>query len=55
MCANSNIRGICIKEIWYRTIATYQTLNREQRLLKFDPSAMKAVIVDEAHHAAAKS
>jgi hypothetical protein len=38
-----------------RTVATYQTLNREHRLQKFDPSNLKAVIVDEAHHAAAKS
>ena len=38
-----------------RTVATYQTLNRERRLQKFDPMNLKAVIVDEAHHAAAKS
>ncbi|KAF9535421.1 P-loop containing nucleoside triphosphate hydrolase protein [Crepidotus variabilis] len=37
------------------TVATYQTLSKENRLLKFDPAALKAVIVDEAHHAAAKS
>ena len=39
----------------YRTVATYQTLSREDRLLKFDPASMKAIIVDEAHHAAARS
>ncbi|KAF9568440.1 P-loop containing nucleoside triphosphate hydrolase protein [Agrocybe pediades] len=37
------------------TVATYQTLNNDQRLLKFDPQTMKAIIVDEAHHAAAPS
>ncbi|KAF8905532.1 P-loop containing nucleoside triphosphate hydrolase protein [Gymnopilus junonius] len=37
------------------TIATYQTLNNEQRLLKFDPKTLKAIIIDEAHHAAAPS
>ncbi|GJE87676.1 DEAD/DEAH box helicase [Phanerochaete sordida] len=37
------------------TVATYQTLSQGQRLEKFDPSYLKAVIVDEAHHAAAPS
>lgn len=38
------------------TVATYQTLNRsQQRLDKFTPSCFKAVVVDEAHHAAAPS
>ncbi|CBQ70866.1 conserved hypothetical protein [Sporisorium reilianum SRZ2] len=38
------------------TVATYQTLNRsQQRLDKFDPDEFKAVVVDEAHHAAAPS
>lgn len=37
------------------TIATYQTLLRPERLAKFQPDRMKAVIVDEAHHAAAPS
>lgn len=38
------------------TVATYQTLMRsEGRLEKFDPRGLKAVIVDEAHHAASKS
>lgn len=37
------------------TVATYQTLARGGRLEKFDPRWTKAVIVDEAHHAAAKS
>ncbi|EKM61106.1 uncharacterized protein PHACADRAFT_156288 [Phanerochaete carnosa HHB-10118-sp] len=37
------------------TVATYQTLMQEQRLNKFDPNCLKAVIVDEAHHAAAPS
>ncbi|PPQ82057.1 hypothetical protein CVT25_014598 [Psilocybe cyanescens] len=37
------------------TVATYQTLNNAQRALKFDPKKLKAVIVDEAHHAAAPS
>lgn len=38
------------------TVATYQTLNRSQeRLNKFDPAWYKAVVVDEAHHAAAPS
>ena len=37
------------------TVATYQTLLRAPRLQKFDPAGLKAVIVDEAHHAAAPS
>lgn len=38
------------------TVATYQTLNRSQeRLTKFEPDWFKAVVVDEAHHAAAPS
>jgi len=38
------------------TVATAQTLSRSPaRLEKFDPSKFKAVIVDEAHHAAAPS
>ncbi|PWN48973.1 P-loop containing nucleoside triphosphate hydrolase protein [Violaceomyces palustris] len=38
------------------TVATYQTLHRSRdRLEKFDPRGFKAVIVDEAHHAAAPS
>ncbi|KAH7104237.1 P-loop containing nucleoside triphosphate hydrolase protein [Auriculariales sp. MPI-PUGE-AT-0066] len=38
------------------TVATYQTMARTpERLHKFDPNQMKAIIVDEAHHAAAAS
>ncbi|KAI0695173.1 P-loop containing nucleoside triphosphate hydrolase protein [Cytidiella melzeri] len=37
------------------TVATYQTLLQPSRLTKFDPGALKAIIVDEAHHAAAPS
>ncbi|KAF8898798.1 P-loop containing nucleoside triphosphate hydrolase protein [Infundibulicybe gibba] len=37
------------------TIATYQTLLQPNRLAKFDPRTLKAIIVDEAHHAAAPS
>ncbi|KAJ3479603.1 hypothetical protein NLI96_g8938 [Meripilus lineatus] len=37
------------------TVATYQTLLQANRLAKFDPNFLKAVIVDEAHHAAAPS
>ena len=37
------------------TVATYQTLNNEERLMKFDPHKLKAVVIDEAHHAAAPS
>ncbi|EJU05733.1 P-loop containing nucleoside triphosphate hydrolase protein [Dacryopinax primogenitus] len=37
------------------TIATYQTLLSPNRLEKFTPENIKAVIVDEAHHAAAPS
>ncbi|GAA5873706.1 hypothetical protein JCM8547_002680 [Rhodosporidiobolus lusitaniae] len=39
------------------TVATYQTLARGDlsRLDKFDPDYYKAVIVDEAHHSAARS
>ena len=38
-----------------RTVATYQTLLQSQRLAKFNAADYKAVIVDEAHHAAAPS
>ncbi|KAF9650534.1 P-loop containing nucleoside triphosphate hydrolase protein [Thelephora ganbajun] len=37
------------------TVATFQTLLRTPRLQKFDPAGLKAIIVDEAHHAAAPS
>ncbi|KIL70887.1 hypothetical protein M378DRAFT_183448 [Amanita muscaria Koide BX008] len=37
------------------TVATYQTLLSKDRIQKFNPNAIKAVIVDEAHHAAAPS
>lgn len=37
------------------TAATYQTLLNSERLAKFDPHHVTAVIVDEAHHAAAPS
>ncbi|KAG9034116.1 hypothetical protein FRB95_013761 [Tulasnella sp. JGI-2019a] len=37
------------------TVATYQTLNQADRLVKFDPNFYKVVVVDEAHHAAAPS
>ncbi|KAE9408139.1 P-loop containing nucleoside triphosphate hydrolase protein [Gymnopus androsaceus JB14] len=37
------------------TIATYQTLLQPERFAKFDPTRLKAVIIDEAHHAAAPS
>lgn len=38
------------------TVATYQTLHRSrERLEKFGPRTVKAVVVDEAHHAAAPS
>lgn len=39
----------------FRTVATFQTLLRSQRLEKFRAEYMKALIVDEAHHAAAPS
>ena len=38
-----------------RTIATIQTLLKKDRFTKFDPELFKLIIVDEAHHAAAKS
>ncbi|KAK0478204.1 P-loop containing nucleoside triphosphate hydrolase protein [Armillaria novae-zelandiae] len=37
------------------TIATYQTLIQPERIKKFKPAALKAIIIDEAHHAAALS
>ncbi|KAF7306883.1 DEAD-box family helicase [Mycena indigotica] len=37
------------------TVATYQTLLQASRIKKFNPAMLKAVIVDEAHHAAAPS
>jgi superfamily II DNA or RNA helicase len=33
----------------------YQSLRDDSRLQKFNPSRFQAVIVDEAHHAAAKT
>ncbi|KXN90077.1 Putative mitochondrial ATP-dependent helicase irc3 [Leucoagaricus sp. SymC.cos] len=37
------------------TVATYQTLSRPDRVKKFDPNFLKAIIIDEAHHSAAPS
>ncbi|KAI0281581.1 P-loop containing nucleoside triphosphate hydrolase protein [Russula aff. rugulosa BPL654] len=37
------------------TVATYQTLLESGRLHKFSPQCFKAIVVDEAHHAAAPS
>ncbi|KAI0651935.1 P-loop containing nucleoside triphosphate hydrolase protein [Trametes meyenii] len=37
------------------TVATFQTLLRSRRLEKFRAQCMRAIIVDEAHHAAAPS
>ncbi|KAF5374878.1 hypothetical protein D9758_000323 [Tetrapyrgos nigripes] len=37
------------------TVATYQTLLQAERIVKFDVQNLKAIIVDEAHHAAAPS
>ncbi|KAF5337268.1 hypothetical protein D9611_003163 [Ephemerocybe angulata] len=37
------------------TVATYQTLLNPERLAKFDPHKVNAIIIDEAHHAAAPS
>jgi ATP-dependent helicase IRC3 len=37
------------------TVASIQSLNAGDRLLKYEPSRMKLVLVDEAHHAAAPS
>lgn len=37
------------------TIASIQTLIRSNRMEKFDPSQFKMIIIDEAHHAAARS
>ncbi|KAF9015112.1 P-loop containing nucleoside triphosphate hydrolase protein [Cyathus striatus] len=37
------------------TVATYQTLIRNERLMKFTHNFLKAIIIDEAHHAAAPS
>ena len=46
-------------EVWLKgfcsTAATYQTLLNSERLAKFDPHQVTAVIIDEAHHAAAPS
>lgn len=44
-----------IDTTYSRTVATYQTLLRVPRLHKFDPAGLKAIIIDEAHHAAAPS
>ncbi|KAJ7634254.1 P-loop containing nucleoside triphosphate hydrolase protein [Mycena polygramma] len=37
------------------TVATYQTLRRPERVKKFNPASLKAIVIDEAHHAAAPS
>lgn len=37
------------------TVATYQTLLQPERIAKFNPHNLKAIIIDEAHHAAAPS
>ncbi|KAK7064266.1 DEAD-box family helicase [Favolaschia claudopus] len=37
------------------TVATYQTLRQIERVKKFDPACLKAIVIDEAHHAAAPS
>ncbi|KAJ7492668.1 P-loop containing nucleoside triphosphate hydrolase protein [Mycena latifolia] len=37
------------------TVATYQTLRQAERVKKFDPAFLKAIVIDEAHHAAAPS
>ncbi|GMM34698.1 double-stranded DNA-dependent ATPase [Saccharomycopsis crataegensis] len=37
------------------TVASIQSLNRGDRLSKYDPKDYKLIIIDEAHHAAAKS
>lgn len=37
------------------TIATFQTLIRPGRMTKYDPADYKLLLVDEAHHAAARS
>lgn len=37
------------------TIATFQTLIRPGRMSKYDPADFKLLLVDEAHHAAARS
>ncbi|KAJ7092677.1 P-loop containing nucleoside triphosphate hydrolase protein [Mycena epipterygia] len=37
------------------TVATYQTLRQVERVKKFDPAFLKAIVIDEAHHAAAPS
>lgn len=44
-----------VDEAYASTVATYQTLSNEVRLRKFNPARFKLVIVDEAHHAAARS
>jgi ERCC4-related helicase len=42
-------------DLYRRTIATYQTLLQPLRLAKFDPRLLKAIVIDEAHHAASPS
>ncbi|RDB28788.1 putative mitochondrial ATP-dependent helicase irc3 [Hypsizygus marmoreus] len=37
------------------TVATYQTLSKRKRMAKFNPDQLKAIVIDEAHHAAAPS
>ncbi|KAJ6519770.1 P-loop containing nucleoside triphosphate hydrolase protein [Mycena sanguinolenta] len=37
------------------TVATYQTLRQVERIKKFNPAFLKAIVIDEAHHAAAPS
>ncbi|KAJ7244750.1 P-loop containing nucleoside triphosphate hydrolase protein [Mycena haematopus] len=37
------------------TVATYQTLRQAERIKKFNAAFLKAIVIDEAHHAAAPS
>jgi len=49
------IKGTSEHWLIFRTVATSQTLSREGRLEKYRPEDYGLIIVDEAHHAAAKS
>ncbi|KAL4069656.1 DEAD-box family helicase [Scleroderma yunnanense] len=48
-------RASGLADIGGRTVATFQTLLQPRRLDKFRLETLKAIIIDEAHHAAAPS
>lgn len=54
-CAVEKAEQTCVGSNELITVASVQTLMSEKRLSKFTPDYFKTVIIDEAHHAMAKS